>query len=48
MRLNPWRHTAGKPFHAFLIGWRGQGHASLRFRRKRDVLEGVKNVQGSM
>ena len=29
---NPRRHAAGKPFHAFLTGWLGQGLASLRFR----------------
>jgi hypothetical protein len=30
---NPRRHAAGKPFHAFLIGWHGPSdRASLRFR----------------
>jgi hypothetical protein len=31
---NPRRHAAGKPFHAFLTGWLGQGLASLRFRER--------------
>ena len=32
-RLNPRRHAAGKPFHAFVTGWRGPRLTQVQEKR---------------